>query len=250
MKNTVKILLALCAMIIMMPLAVHAQTNVYIRDDADILSPGEEAKLQSQLESYDTSRNYLIVTEPDYIYAPGDMHQEMDGQYQAVFGSSDGVAFIINMSDRQLYTGGFGKCAGEFRSGDARDVTDNVYRKASDGNYYECLSQAFRQIDSILKNGFILRPMRIAVSVLLGLLCGFTIMFFVVIISRNGRGQKTTVPQGVENVSVKSAVFTGAVTGTLANAVMHRYHRSSGDGSGGGGSSGGGGGSSGGGHGF
>lgn len=230
-----------------------ASGNVYIYDGAGLLTDSEKQELQNQLSGYSKDRNYLIVTENDYMSAYGDMHAEMDACYHYRFGYDDGVAFIINMSDRQLYSGGFGKCRDEYTSGDARDVTDNVYRYASNGYYYRCLSEAFAQIDQVVSNGFIIRPMRYAVAILLGLFFGFFIMFIVMVTSRKNRSVAPAIPSDIGETSFRSGVFYGHMNPVFLNVVMHRTRRqssSSSHGSSGGGFSGGGSSSSGGGHGF
>ncbi|MCI7468243.1 MAG: TPM domain-containing protein [Lachnospiraceae bacterium] len=235
-----------------------ASGNVYIYDGAGLLTDSEEQELQNQLSGYSKDRHYLIVTENDYMSGASSMHGEMDECYHEKFGDSDGVAFIINMSDRQLYTGGFGSCRQEFTSGDARDVTDNVYRYATNGNYYECLSEAFSQINDVVENGFILRPMRYAVAILLGIFLGFFIMFIVMVSSRKNRKVAPVIPENIGRTQFRAATFNGMINPVFLNVVMHRTRRqsssssggSSGGGSSGGGFSGGGSSSSGGGHGF
>lgn len=251
MKNILKLAVAAIVLTLFIPVSAYAADNVYIQDDAGILTDSEENQLRGQLAGYDTDRNYLVVTEDSYTYS-GDMHGEMDGLYSARYGSSDGVAFIINMSDRQLYTGGFGTLAKDFRSGDARDVTDNVYRYASRGEYAECISRAFTQINEVVSDGFILRPMRYAVAILFGLFAGFFIMFIAVVNSRKNRKVQPHIPADIGHTEYGSAMFSGYVNPAFTAAVMHRSRRSSGSGSssGGGGGFSGGGGSSGGGHGF
>lgn len=245
--------------IFLLPTSVFAAGgNVFIYDGAGLLSDSEEQELYNQLSGYPSDRNYMIVTESDYMSGSSDMHREMNACYYEKYGDSDGVAFLINMSDRQLYSGGFGKCRDEYTSGDARDVTDNVYRYASNGNYYRCLSEALAQIDQVVSNGFILRPMRYAIAILLGIFFGFFIMFIVMVSSRKNRKVAPVIPSDIGMTRFRTATFNGMVNPVFLNVVMHRTRRqsssssggSSGGGSSGGGFSGGGGGSSGGGHGF
>lgn len=246
-------MLAVLVAAILLPVNAYAADNVYIDDGASLLTDEQESDIAAKLNGLDKDRNYLVVTEDAYMYAPGNMHEEMDGHYNARFGSQDGVAFIINMQDRQLYAGGFGKCAKDFRSGDARDVTDNVYRYASRGDYVGCITQAFSQMDQVLNDSFILRPMRYAVAILLGFFLGFFIMFIVVINSRKNRRVAPHIPENIGHTEYRSAIFSGYVNPAFTAAVMHKSRRSSGsDGSSGGGGFSGGGGShsSGGGHGF
>lgn len=253
MKNTIKIMFAALIITMFLPVTANAADNVTIKDGAELLSKSEEADLEKQLSSYNTDKNYLIVTENDYESGYSSMHSEMDFQYNNIYSANeDGIAFIINMKDRQLYMGGFGKCSHELRSGDAVDITDNVYRYAKDGDYYSCLSRAFSEADTILNNGAIFRPLRYIVSILFGFLFGFLIMFFVVIISRTTNRSKTGQPDKISAAVISSAVITGAITGGLINKTVTKHYSSSSSSSSGGGgaSSGGGGGSSGGGHGF
>lgn len=252
MKNTIKATLAALVLVLMLPVTANAAGNVCIDDGALLLTAEEKQKLESELSGYDQTKNYLFVTENDYEYSDENMHEEMDEQYNDEFGSSDGIAFIINMKDRQLYMGGFGQCSKNLRSGDAVDITDNVHRYAKEGEYYECTSRAFKQANTVLNNGSILRPMRYIVSILLGCLLGFLIMFYVVLISRRGQKKTDRRPEGVGRTAIGAVIFTGAVDGVLINqhVTRHRNSSSSSSSGSGGGLSRGGGGSSGGGHGF
>lgn len=238
--------------LLMMPTPVHAaEANVYVIDDADIISAEEELELQSYLESLDAEYNYMAITSDYNEY--NDPHKLADAYYTDIYSMDDpGVAFIIDMDTRQIYLSGHGTAKKLIDNADAIDITDNIYKYASKGEYYSCFVKGFDQVNALLNSGFILRPMRYIVAALLSIVFGFLLTFFWAM-SENRKASAHATDR------MAAAVIAGAAIG--ASAVIYDSKRtrhvsdsgSSGGGgwsSGGGGFSGGGGGSSGGGHSF
>ena len=127
-------------------------------------------------------------------------------------------------------------------------ITDNIYRYASDGDYYGCASAAFSQIYTVLRGGKIAQPMRYISAALLALVIGFLInyLFLRAVTSPNKAGQGEIIDAAKVDFILRNPDAQYSHETKVYDPV-----RSSGGG--GGGSRGGGGGSSGGsggGHGF
>ncbi len=236
------------------PEKVKAQEeNVYIADDADILTQEEETELRTYLESLSKDYNYVAVTS-DYNEF-GDAHELADDYYCSQYGmQDDGVAFLVDMDYREIYISGHGKAKKILADGDCLDITDNVYKYASRGEYLNCIVKAFEQASRLLSSGFILRPMRYLVAALISVVLGFLITFFWAM------RECGSISDIVSDRTVATFMAGAAIAGTAVVYDTKKVkHESSSGGSGGGGGwdsgggggfSGGGGGSSGGGHSF
>ena len=221
---------------IFVPLEVSAKSNnVNIIDEANLLSNQEEAQLQEYLESLNSEINYVVATTDTSDY--GDVDSKLYHYYILEYPeSADGVAFIIDMYNREVYISGYGSIAKEIRNSDALDITDNIYRYATKGDYYNCIYKAFVQANTLVNDGYILRPMRIIVSLLVAIILGFFGTFIWAIVERSNVDMSSSTSQ---------ILMTGAtIAGTAAIYDTKRVRRSSDSGGGhsGGGFSGGGGG--------
>lgn len=234
---------AVAVFFLMLPVTVDAQTNnIYIFDDADILTYDEELKLQEYLGTLDDDMNYLVATSDTSDYG-SDTDSKLRYYYTSVYSSSDdGIAFMVDMDNREIYISGYGKAKQLIKNDDALDITDNVYRYASRGDYYDCIQKAYSQADVIVNKGFILRPMRIIVSLLLAILVGFLFTFIWAVFERSSKN----IPD--ETAQILMAGATIAATAAIYDTRKTRRSSDSGSNfsSGGGGFSGGGGGFSGG----
>ncbi len=229
----------ICAFALMPITANASESNVYIADNASLLDSSEEQELYSYLESLNSDINYVVVTDDSGMYGY-DVDSRLEYYYTSVYSSySDGIAFMVDMYSREIYISGYGNVQNQITSADALDITDNVYSYASNGDYYNCIYKAMVQADTLVNEGFILRPMRIIVSLLLAIILGFLTTFFIAMNDRkkHKKDDKSDV-----------IIMTGAsIAGASAIYDTVRIRRSSSGGGHGGGFSGGGGGFSGGG---
>lgn len=251
------VLYAFLACLLISTKAYAADKNVIIYDDAELLSSDEYIQLEKYLKTLDSSINYLVVTTSSHDY--GDSEDEiLYTYYDESFGEkSDGIAFIVDMYDRRIHLSGYGEIQYKIKDADSIDITDNVYRYASKGDYYNCILHVFEQADTLVHEGAILRPMRFAVTFLVSIILGFLLAFFVAIKDRKALIKNT----GEMEMLLAGASFVGGATIYDSKKVLRHESNSSGgfssgsggsfSGGGGGFSSGGGGGGhSGGGHSF
>lgn len=163
--------------------------------------------------------------------------------YSRLFGTDSGTVFVIDMDNRNIWIHSDGDIYGVVTASYADTVTDNVYRYASDGAYYDCAKEAFRQIQALLEGQRIAQPMKYISNALLAMILALLIHFGLVIcFTRLGKPGRSHILANVHRKFVYTkpeAVYTHQTK--LYDPV------SSESGGGGGGSSGGGGGSGGGG---
>lgn len=214
MQNKIKLTIksfvfAILVALVALPLNVEASNdNVFVVDDANLLTKEEIADLEDYLDSLNSDVNYLAVTSDTSDYGKN-ADARLESYYTSIFaGESDGVAFIIDMYDREIVLAGYGDIDGKISNADALDISDNTYTYASKQEYYNCFYKAFYQADAIINKGFILRPMRIIVAFLISLLLGYLGTFIFAILERS----KEELPDSTAEIIMAGAAIAGSAT--------------------------------------
>ena len=213
-----------------------------IQDDADLLTAAEEEQLYQRmlpLCAYGTPMFWTTTEGGDFEYkAAAFFHKYLkNGQ--------SGTLFVINMKVRQLTVFSDGAIHRTVTRAEAETITDNVFRLARDGRYYDCAESVFDQILSLMKGEEIARPMKTASNALLALV--LTLLAVYLYLSRRYENPKAGKANSALPVTAGAAAVFSA---SLANKVTHMTKQSVTDlrdSGGGGGFSGGGGGGGGGG---
>lgn len=215
-----------------------------IDDDAGLLSREEKVKLQEDMEKITEWGNVAFVTTDDNIYVETKYYAE--AYYYNTFDNSSATIFLIDMDERNIWIYSNGKIYKTITKSYADTITDNVYRYASDGKYYECGSEAFKQIYTLLNGQRIAQPMKYISNAFLAVILALIINYFIV--------RKLSSPRKVKRKELlRSMMYHCTVTEPNADFKYQtkKYdppssssHGSSGGGGGGGGHSGGGGGHS------
>ncbi|MBR5637041.1 MAG: TPM domain-containing protein [Pseudobutyrivibrio sp.] len=222
------ILAVVATFILCSPFTVEAaSSNVFIGDNADLLTPEEEGKLLEYLSTLNSDYKYLVITSDTYEYGD-DVDSRLATYYDNAFSRyDDGIAFIIDMYSREIYIEAFGDIQNRIKDSDAYDITDNIYTYASKGDYYTCVQKAFNQADTLVNKGFILRPMRYIVSLLIAVVLGFLFAFYTAMFERSKH--KTTNA----NAQILMTGAAIAATSTIYDTKKIRKSSSSGGHSGG-----------------
>ena len=195
-----------------------------IDDEAGLLTEKEREEV---LESMKPVTGYGSAAFKTIKYNSGTADEYARKNAESLIGQN-GTMFLIDMDNRKVYVYSKGAVWKTVTNSYAVSITDNVYTYATKGQYKECALQVFGQITSLLEGGRIAQPMKMVCSVLLGLIAGLMINYFIV---RASRRRKTP------NSSIHAAVFS------IENptvTVYKREYRSSDSGGGGGGGGGGG----------
>ena len=210
--------------------------KIIIEDDADLLTMEEEQKLVSQMipltefgyVMFKTTNTKNTITSLKYI----------QNYYYSKFENKSGVAFYIDMNQRQVCacaTGGLDKI---ITSSKCDTIMDNVYKYATKKNYYECANQTFLQMNKLLNGEKIAESMKYYCNGIIAIMLSlFATYGFFVVISKNKKAtNKELIDECV--VSLEHSEIKVKKTGT------HRVYSPVSDNSysGGGGSSSGGGG--------
>lgn len=221
--------------------------SIYMDDEEDLLTDAEEAALIEDMKPITEYGNAGFVSCQVYSQSTEDYAKE---RYAYLFGTDSGTLFVIDMGNRQLYIKNNGAVSKTITNAYSNTITDNIYRYASQGDYYTCASTAFSQIYTVLEGGRIAQPMRYITAALLALILGFLINFLILrVVTLPGEAGTEEI---INAADVEFVLRNPESRFTNRSKVYSPVKRSGGGGGGsrggGGGFSGGGG--SGGGHGF
>ena len=220
--------------------------RLVIYDGADILSASQIKQLAEDMSPVTDYCNVAFVSTDSNSY--GDIMRYSENMYYALFGSSSGTMIIIDMDEREISVYSDGAAHKVITDAYGYDITDNIYRYASNGDYYSCASSGFDQIYRLLDGQKIARPMKYICCALMAILLSLLINF--IIVNSASKIQNTSGAEMLEGASKKLGFSTPQVVQTGQTRTYSP--QSSGSSGGGGHRSGGGGHHSGGGghHGF
>ena len=216
--------------------------DLIIDDMANLLSDADKIKLQDEMSGLLEYGNIAFVSS-DNLY--GSVESKASSYYYKNFGEESGTVFYIDMETRYIYIYSDGSNSKFITDMKATTITDNVYRYASNKDYYGCASSAFSQIKTVLEGGKIAEPLRYICSLVLALISSFIISFIYAYSS--SKMKKATVNELMKSADVKLVINNFNARKTGEDRVYSPQSDSS-SGSSGGGGGGGGGGGSGGGH--
>lgn len=206
---------------------------VIVDDDAELLDASERQQLALEMQGVTEYGNAIFKS---LDYNPYSTSYFAEDYYHTCLGTASGVLFLIDMDNREIYIFSDGAVYRTITKAYAKTITDNVYRYASNGDYFSCASKAFSQIHTLLSGQKIAQPMKYLSNVLLALILAALINYFVAV--RSSRTAKASKSEILASASTKFAFHNPRIQLTNQSKV---YSPSS-SGSGGGGRSGGGGG--------
>lgn len=171
---------------LMQTMVSHAQTvytnpdtgyRAVIEEDAGLLSQEQCQALADSLTEMTAYGNVAFKTigEND-----GNTEDYAESYYRSQFGTDSGTLFLIDMGNRNLYIFSDGAVYQTITKAYANTITDNVYRYASQGNYYQCASEAFGQMLALLQGQKIAQPMKYICNGLLALILALLLHFCLV----------------------------------------------------------------------
>ncbi|MBR4462518.1 MAG: TPM domain-containing protein [Erysipelotrichaceae bacterium] len=223
--------------------ALKADGQIIIDDEEDLLSNAEEEALRRYMEPISEYGGVAFVTVSQY----GDTSVFAKNQYRELFGKSSGFLFLIDMGRRNIWIYSDGTIYKTINKAYANTITDNVYRYATQGEYFECARSVYEQALILLEGGHIAQPMKHISNALIALVLALLLNFAFLLIQR--REERVPIKEIAAAMTTATAVSILSKKKTKSKRHLHVESDSSGGGgySGGGGGGGGGGGSSGGG---
>lgn len=141
--------------------------RVLLEDDALLLDDAEAQELTALMQEITAYGNAAFKTTDNNDWNTESYARQY---YQEQFGTASGTLFLIDMDNRNIWIHSDGAVYKVITSSYANTITDNVYRYASDGDYYDCAAQAYAQILTLLKGHKIAQPMKYISNALLALI--------------------------------------------------------------------------------
>ena len=134
---------------------------VVIQDDADLFTADEEEALRRTMSDFLSYGSAAVYTTNANPYGSTDsladcMYEELIGDYYM----ADGSLFVIDVDNRFLLLSNGGDVTKKINDRDCDEITDNVYRCAGSGDYYQCALSAFEQEIRLLSDMAIPRTMK------------------------------------------------------------------------------------------
>ncbi len=225
---------------------VNPDTNyrIYIEDQAELLTEDQHLELSQAMQGITAYGSAAFLTTDSNAASTESLARSY---YMERFGTASGTVFVIDMDNRNIWIHSDGAVYKVITSAYADTVTDNVYRYASNGDYYGCAREAFAEICALLEGQRIAQPMKYISNALLAMILALLANFGLVICF-------TRLRKPGENVLLSNVYrrFRFTKPNAIYTHQTKTYDPAFGGGGGGsggssGGSSGGGGGSSGGG---
>ena len=136
-----------------------------IEDEANLLTQEQISTLGNQMIELTKYGNVAFNSTINNIHISTSSYAR--SYYHKKFSTQSGTLFLVDMYHREIYIFSDGENYNTITSSKAYSITDNVYRYASNGDYYKCASVAFSQVKSLLNGKMILEPMKIASNILI-----------------------------------------------------------------------------------
>ncbi|HHT23908.1 MAG TPA: TPM domain-containing protein [Clostridiaceae bacterium] len=225
-----------------------------IHDSAELLSEGEKECLLENMKTVTEYGHAAFVTVEEN-HDSADKYAK--SKFFTLFGEQSGTLFLIDMDNRMIEFYSDGKLARTINNRRSYEITDNIYKYATNEKYFECADEAFNQVIILLRGGKISTPMRHVTNALMAACLGLLLNFLRVSFNRRRKVSIKAIKKKhvIEGAGHKER--TDFIKKIKSKMILQKKKRhsdsSSGSGSSGGsggGSGGGGGGGSSGGHSF
>lgn len=201
-----------------------------ISDEAELLFESEKEKV---LETMIEITQYGSVAFKTIAYNSDSAESYAISCYESLFGDESGTIFLIDMDNRYLYIYSRGDVYEVITESYATIITDNVYKYATDEEYYECVTETFEEILTLLDGGKISQPMKYISNILLALVIALLINYL--IISKNSTIKKTKEKQLLKYINHQFSLENANIEFEYTDREYSPQSSSSGGGSSGGG---------------
>ncbi|MCR5740266.1 MAG: TPM domain-containing protein, partial [Lachnospiraceae bacterium] len=153
--------------------------RVIIYDGADLLSESEMKQLAEDMSGITQWGDVAFVSTDQNNY--NDIMRYSEALFYQLFDDDDNaIMLIIDMDVREISIFSDGSIHRVITDAYGYDITDNIYRYATNREYYRCASKGFEQIYTVLNGQKIARPMKYICSILMGLLVSLLVNFIII----------------------------------------------------------------------
>lgn len=191
-KSLKKILVILLLLLTILPITnVFADSNYsfVINDDANLFTNDEIKQLYKDYDGIADKGNIYVKTAIGEN--EGSASLKAHNYYESQFGYEKGSIFLIDMENRQVYIYSEGDMYNVITTKKANAITDEVYRYLKNEEYYEGTSKALGLMQRVIDGKLLVSPMQIIMGILIAILLGFILVYYVAIISSLQRKKDT-----------------------------------------------------------
>lgn len=150
-----------------------------IEDDANLIKEKKRESLLLKMKSLTQYGNIIFksITSNNM----GSTKKYASQYYHSKFGKESGTIFLIDMQERYIWIFSDGENYTMIRTSGANAIADNVYKFASEGDYYTCAFESYNQMEKLLEDGQIYAPMKYINNMLLALTISLFINLILVV---------------------------------------------------------------------
>lgn len=204
LNKSLRLLLTLFCLFLLSGTSCMAQTvytnpdtdyQIIIEDDANLLSDDEEDAL-SEIMMETTEYGHALFKTIDRNHRSAESYAKQF--YKDKVGTKSGTLFLIDMANRKIWIHSDGQVYGTITKSYANTIADNAYKEATAGNYSNCASIVFTQINDLLAGHRIPQPMKYISNLLFALILALLINF--VFVSVQARLRKPKDKQVLANI--------------------------------------------------
>lgn len=152
--------------------------QIFVEDRAELLTMEQESELAESMQEITAYGNAAFVTIEENALSTESFARSY---YMDRFGTDSGTVFVIDMDNRNIWIHSDGAVYKVITTSYANTITDNVYRYASNGDYYGCAKEAFAEIYALLEGQKIAQPMKYISNALLAMILALLANFGLVI---------------------------------------------------------------------
>ncbi len=152
--------------------------GVYMEDNASLLSEEERTRLISEsmapVTAYGNAGFISTTTNSS------DTESYAKERYQQLFGADSGTLLVVDMNRRVIALHSDGEIYSTIDRNTADTIMDNVYEKASEGDYYGMASAVFSQVLRKLAGGRISQPMKYITNAFIAVIIALLVNYLLV----------------------------------------------------------------------
>ncbi len=190
MKKRIFILMSLLALILALPFGAFADQGA-VRDEANLLTASEEAKLRDLAAELAKEYDLDIVIATVKSLDGQDIADYAPQYYDRTYGP-DGILFLLSIADRQWYVSTCGKAAVWLSGRDATASGEAVQSRFSDGDYYGGFRRWLDRLPGYMDTSAKEDPLPFNLWISLGV--GAAVSLVVILILRAGMNTKRRQP--------------------------------------------------------
>lgn len=136
--------------------SAFAYSDVLIDDSASLFSEGDKTAIDALAYDFASEKNFSVaVVTTDNAMGKSAMEYADDYYDSLMFEngwSEDGMLFLIDMDNREIYVSCAGLCIDEYSDYELNSIVDSGYSYVADGEYADCIIAMISEADNFAKN--------------------------------------------------------------------------------------------------